>query len=57
MIKQISRKGGKQAGRNLLQAVVGREEALLCRVNKQPVNVTIDATGLQFYAGVSIFIY
>ncbi|KAG5029507.1 Ervatamin-B [Glycine soja] len=40
-----------------LEVVVGREEALLCRVNKQPVNVTIDATGLQFYAGVSIFIY
>ncbi|KAG5040991.1 hypothetical protein JHK85_013467 [Glycine max] len=34
-----------------LEVVVGREEALLCRVNKQPVNVTIDATGLQFYAG------
>ncbi|KAH1250823.1 Zingipain-1 [Glycine max] len=36
-----------------LEVVVGREEALLCRVNKQPVNVTIDATGLQFYAGVN----
>jgi len=41
---------------NLL-VVVGPEEALLCRVSKQPVSVSIDATGLQFYAGVSIFIY
>ncbi|KAH1050779.1 hypothetical protein AAZX31_08G114300 [Glycine max] len=35
---------------NLL-VVVGPEEALLCRVSKQPVSVSIDATGLQFYAG------
>lgn len=33
----------------------GSEEALLCRVSKQPVSVSLDATGLQFYTGVSIF--
>ncbi|KAK7400164.1 hypothetical protein VNO78_11364 [Psophocarpus tetragonolobus] len=35
---------------NLL-VVVGPEEALLCRVSKQPVSVSIDATGLQLYSG------
>ncbi|RDX75850.1 hypothetical protein CR513_44226 [Mucuna pruriens] len=35
---------------NLL-VVVGSEEDLLCRVSKQPVSVSIDATGLQFYSG------
>ncbi|KAL2343284.1 hypothetical protein Fmac_004569 [Flemingia macrophylla] len=35
---------------NLL-VVDGSEEALLCRVSKQPVSVSIDATGLQFYTG------
>ncbi|KAK7318815.1 hypothetical protein RJT34_03522 [Clitoria ternatea] len=29
----------------------GSEDALLCRVSKQPVSTSIDATGLQFYAG------
>ena len=40
---------------NLL-VVDGTEEGLLCRVSKQPVSVSIDATGLQFYTGVRIFI-
>ncbi|XP_027918093.1 ervatamin-B-like [Vigna unguiculata] len=35
---------------NLL-VVDGTEEGLLCRVSKQPVSVSIDATGLQFYSG------
>jgi len=35
----------------------GTEEALLCRASKQPLSVSLDATGLQFYAGVSISIY
>ena len=34
----------------------GTEEGLLCRVSKQPVSVSIDATGLQFYSGVRIFL-
>ncbi|XP_012572291.3 P34 probable thiol protease-like [Cicer arietinum] len=29
----------------------GSEEALLCRTSKQPVSVSLDATGLQFYTG------
>ncbi|KAJ1426136.1 Peptidase C1A, papain C-terminal [Sesbania bispinosa] len=29
----------------------GSEDALLCRVSKQPVSVSLDATGLQFYTG------
>lgn len=29
----------------------GSEEALLCRSSKQPLSVSLDATGLQFYAG------
>ncbi|CAJ1938664.1 unnamed protein product [Sphenostylis stenocarpa] len=35
---------------NLL-VVDGTEKGLLCRVSKQPVSVSIDATGLQFYTG------
>ncbi|ESW31452.1 hypothetical protein PHAVU_002G239300 [Phaseolus vulgaris] len=34
-----------------LIVVDGTEKGLLCRVSKQPVSVSIDATGLQFYTG------
>ncbi|XP_061356421.1 ervatamin-B-like [Gastrolobium bilobum] len=34
-----------------LGAVLNSEEGLLCSVSKQPVSVSLDATGLQFYAG------
>ncbi|CAI8618667.1 unnamed protein product [Vicia faba] len=34
-----------------LYVLDGSEEALLCRTSKQPVIVSLDATGLQFYAG------
>lgn len=37
-----------------LYVLDGSEEALLCQTSKQPVIVSLDATGLQFYAGVRI---
>jgi hypothetical protein len=37
-----------------LYVLDGSEEALLDRVSKQPVSVSLDGTSLQFYSGVSI---